>query len=67
MLNICKFGLIQDTVFFFVNENNNAVRINTIYNVFGTQVTATMDVSHEQWEKAVEDFIFSDYFHRREK
>lgn len=67
MLKICRLGLIQDKVWTFVDQTEDVVTISTVFNVFGTSTYATMKVHIDKWEIAVEDFIFSQYYQKRER
>ena len=67
MLKICRLGLIQDKVWTFVDQTENGVTISTTFNVFGTSTYSTMEITLDNWEKAVEAFIFSGYYQKLNK
>lgn len=67
MLKICRLGLIEDKVWTLVDQTEDVITISTVFNVFGTSTNAIMKVHIDKWEIAVEDFIFSQYYQKRER
>lgn len=67
MLKICRLGLIENRVWTLIDQVENGVTISTVFNVFGTSTYSTMEITLDNWEKAVEAFIFSGHYQKLNK
>lgn len=65
MMNLCRIGLIEDKLFYYQGTNNDIVVAKTTFNLGTKSIVATINVSEDIWEAAVEDYVFSDKYQRK--
>lgn len=64
-MNLCRIGLIEDKLFCYLNTNNGIVVASTQFKLGDKSIVATINVSEDIWEAAVEDYVFSDKYKRK--
>lgn len=67
MINLCRIGLIEDKLFYYQATSNGVIVANTQFKLGTKIIIATINVSEDVWDAAVEDYVFSNKYQRKSK